>query len=130
MKKTLSVAASWIVPILLAATVYVGISSGWFSPNPDVTSASQLAITSPVIVDVRTAEEFSEQHIVGAANIDINSPEFLDRFSDYSFDRQILVYCRSGNRSRQATTILRNAGFTNVIDLGSMLNANAVLSNG
>ena len=73
------------------------------------------------VVDVRTAEEYAEAHIPGAIllpNEDIGdtAPEQLP-----VLDAEILIYCRSGNRSAQAAKKLVALGYTNVSDFGGML---------
>lgn len=73
-----------------------------------------------VIIDVRTPEEFAEGHLDGATNLDLNGGQFQEAIAGLDPDVNYLVYCRSGNRSGQATALLRDAGFENVVDLGSM----------
>lgn len=73
-----------------------------------------------VIVDVRTQEEYDSGHIKNAVclpneNI-ISEPEILPDKS-----QQILVYCRSGNRSRQAAQKLADMGYKNVLEFGGIL---------
>jgi len=73
------------------------------------------------VVDVRTAEEYAEAHIPGAIllpNEDIGdtAPEQLP-----VLDAEILIYCRSGNRSAQAAKKLVALGYTNVSDFGGMI---------
>ena len=76
--------------------------------------------TEYIILDVRTAEEYSEKHIPGAINIANESigtediPELPDK------DQLILVYCRSGNRSKQASEKLVKLGYTNIIEIGGI----------
>ena len=68
-----------------------------------------------IVVDVRTKEEYDEGHVVDAINIpvdEINSEIELDK------NKTILVYCKSGKRSSQARTKLKNLGY-NVVDLGA-----------
>lgn len=72
------------------------------------------------ILDVRTAQEYSERHIPGAINIANESigtediPELPDK------DQLILVYCRSGNRSKQASEKLVKLGYTNIVEIGGI----------
>ena len=73
-----------------------------------------------IIVDVRTREEYDSGHIPGAIcipneSIGSDSPEALP-----DYDQIILVYCRSGNRSKKASQKLANMGYTNVYEFGGI----------
>jgi phage shock protein E len=73
-----------------------------------------------VWIDVRTIEEYNEDHINGDLNIpvdDINMDEFAKMFDK---DDEINLYCRSGNRAGRAKLILEEAGFTNVNNRGGI----------
>ena len=73
-----------------------------------------------IILDVRTPEEYSEKHIPGAVNVPnetIGSDEIPELPNK---DQMILVYCRSGNRSRQASQKLAEQGYTNVLEFGGI----------
>lgn len=73
-----------------------------------------------VILDVRTQEEFDEKHIDGAVlipNEEIGE-EPLAQLPD--LNQEILIYCRSGNRSSQAAGKMLKAGYTNVYDFGGI----------
>lgn len=76
--------------------------------------------TGYTILDVRTAQEYSEKHIPGAINIANESigtediPELPDK------DQLILVYCRSGKRSKQASEKLVKLGYTNIVEIGGI----------
>ncbi len=65
-----------------------------------------------VILDVRTASEYEEGHIEGAVNIPVQ--ELSVRFDELSIEDELLVYCRTGNRSAQAVDILEDLGFTKI----------------
>ena len=73
-----------------------------------------------IILDVRTAEEFKDKRIPDAINIPNETigteeiPELPDK------DQLILVYCRSGNRSKQASEKLAALGYTNIIEFGGI----------
>ena len=74
-----------------------------------------------IILDVRRADEFAEGHIPGAINIaneDIGTtePELLP-----DKEQSIYVYCRSGNRSKQASSKLAAMGYTNIIEFGGII---------
>ena len=74
-----------------------------------------------LIVDVRRADEFTEGHIPGAINIaneDIASAEPTELPDK---EQVIYVYCRSGNRSKQASAKLAAMGYTNIVEFGGIL---------
>ena len=73
-----------------------------------------------ILLDVRTKEEYESGYIPGAINIplsDINE-NVVSSLPDKS--QMILVYCRSGNRSRQASDKLSRLGYTNIIEIGGI----------
>ena len=73
-----------------------------------------------IILDVRTPEEFKSKHIPGAINIPNETigteevPELPDK------EQLILIYCRSGNRSKQAAEKLAAQGYTNIVEFGGI----------
>ena len=73
-----------------------------------------------IILDVRTPEEFAERHIPGAINIpnETISTEEIPELPNK--DQLILVYCRSGNRSKQASEKLVALGYTNIVEFGGI----------
>ena len=77
-----------------------------------------------VIVDVRREDEYAEGHIPGAILIPNESivdtpPEELP-----DFDQIILIYCRSGRRSKEAAQKLADMGYTNVYEFGGIITWN------
>ena len=72
-----------------------------------------------LLIDVRTPQEFASGHIQGAINIPVE--EIGQRLSEVPQDKPIVLYCRSGNRSNQASGILVNAGYTGIYDLGGII---------
>lgn len=70
-----------------------------------------------VVLDVRTPAEFAEGHIEGAMMIDFNGPDFADQVAELDPDAPYLLYCRSGNRSGQAASIMDELGFADVADV-------------
>ena len=70
-----------------------------------------------IIVDVRTAEEYSGGHIPNAINIDVKRAGFLYEADEkLPKDKTIAVYCQGGVRSRKAASLLSDNGYT-VINL-------------
>ena len=74
---------------------------------------SMLAADSTAqLLDVRTPEEFAEGHIGGAMNIDWKAEDFAQKAQEQlAKDRPVMVYCRSGRRSAEASAVLEELGF-------------------
>ena len=72
-----------------------------------------LQAVKPVIIDVRTAQEFRQGHIKGAINIDFLAEDLWERIEQYDPSHTFLIYCRSGRRSIRVCTLMRNGGFSN-----------------
>lgn len=70
------------------------------------------------LVDVRTPGEFAAGNIPGSVNIPLD--KLASQLSKFENKKNIIVFCRSGNRSGQAKSILEQNGFTNVADGGAM----------
>ena len=72
-----------------------------------------------VLVDVRTIEEYNDGHIPGAINIPNESitsaPSELDK------EDTIFIYCRSGSRSKQASSKLVDLGYTKIYEIGGII---------
>ena len=73
-----------------------------------------------IILDVRTPEEFAEKHIPGAVNVPNETIKTQKIPELPKEDQLILVYCRSGNRSKQASEKLAALGYTNVYEFGGI----------
>ena len=89
-----------------------------------VSTADAIAIMESeegyLILDVRTPEEFAAGHIPGAVNIP-NESIGTDEIPQLPVkDQLILVYCRSGNRSKQASSKLVKLGYTNIVEFGGI----------
>lgn len=73
--------------------------------------------TTACVLDVRTAEEYAEGHLKGAANIDwLQEEAFINSAEKLAKDKTYYVYCRSGRRSNAAATKMQSLGFK-VIDM-------------
>lgn len=117
MKKYLS----FLLPLLLFAGCKASAEEASYR---QITMDEAIAImeeeTGYLILDVRTPEEFRDKHIPGAINIPNETigsdeiPELPDK------DQLILVYCRSGNRSKQAAEKLAALGYTNIAEFGGI----------
>lgn len=115
------------IPVLLAlALVLTGVTN--FAPKTtgyrQVTTEEAVNIMQTeenyVILDVRTAQEFASGHIPGAVLLpnETIGTEDIPLLPDK--DQLILVYCRSGNRSKQAAEKLAQLGYTNIVEFGGI----------
>ena len=115
-----------LIPMLLIALA----ASTLASPQASADSYRQITMQEAValmaaqegyaIVDVRTAQEYESGHIPGAINIP-NETIFQDSIPELPDKQQLLlVYCRSGNRSRQAAAKLAALGYSNVAEFGGI----------
>ena len=114
-----------ILPIFLVALLLVGCAAPaeeitYRQVNMDEAITMMDEESGYIILDVRTPEEFAGKHIPGAINVANETigtdeiPELPDK------DQLILVYCRSGNRSKQASEKLVALGYTNIVEFGGI----------
>ena len=80
----------------------------------------QQGLDSPVIVDVRSEGEYASGAIDGALNHPLQGLPGTLLDMGVELDKEVIVYCRSGRRSAQAKTLLKQAGFQLVFDGGPM----------
>ncbi|WP_033121156.1 rhodanese-like domain-containing protein [Oscillibacter sp. ER4] len=110
-----------MIPFLMALLLLTGCGaqseeSTYRQINAEEAAAMMEEESGYLILDVRTAEEFSEKHIPGAVNIpnetigDQDIPELPDK------EQLILVYCRS----KQASEKLVKLGYTNIVEFGGI----------
>ena len=117
-----------LIPILLSALMFTGCAG---TSNNQPNTYRQISMdeavtmmaqeTGYIILDVRRADEFAEGHIPGAINVANESigtdeiPELPDK------NQLIMVYCRSGRRSKEAAEKLVKLGYTNIVEFGGIL---------
>ena len=115
-----------IIPFLLSLLVLAGCAgpavqdAGYRQIGVDEAMEIMEKESDYIILDVRTPAEFSEKHIPGAINVpneNIGSDEIAELPDK---DQLILVYCRSGNRSKQASEKLVKLGYTNIVEFGGI----------
>lgn len=114
--------AGWRGAAIVALLLIAGCASGTAEgAGVRTVSASEAVkvLDSRVVIDVRGPDEVAEGAIVGATVLDFNAGEFQAKIGDYDRNAAYLVYCRSGNRSGQAVAIMKELGFTDVIDAGA-----------
>lgn len=117
-----------ILVIQIAAAVFImnSCGSGGYSHISQTDAMQMMQEQSGyLIVDVRRPDEFAEKHIAGAINVPNeaiqtaeDSTELADDLSD--MDQMLLVYCRTGRRSKEASAKLVKLGYTNVYEFGGI----------
>ena len=122
-KKYYTITVPLLLILQLAAAVMLlsGCSSASYTQiSQDEAMKMMQEQTDCLIVDVRRPDEFAEGHIAGAVNVPNETIE--DEAPDALPDKgqTLLVYCRSGNRSKEASQKLANMGYTNVFEFGGI----------
>ncbi len=77
--------------------------------------------TNYIILDVRRPDEFAEGHIPGAINVPNETIGTAEIPELPTQNQLIMVYCRSGRRSKEAAEKLVNLGYTNIVEFGGIL---------
>ncbi len=116
----------WI-PVILSALLLTGCGAsaqdnlGYRQITMEEAAKRMEQEPAAVILDVRRPDEYQAGHIPGAINIpnETIGSEELPQLPDK--DQTILVYCRSGNRSKQASEKLAALGYTQVLEFGGIL---------
>jgi rhodanese-related sulfurtransferase len=104
----------------------MGIFGNIFGGNSNNENLAALVNGGAFLVDVRSPGEFAEGNVKGSVNIPLDQVQNqLAKFKDKEY---IVVFCRSGNRSGQAKSILEQNGFTNVTNGGTWQDVNAVIN--
>jgi len=81
---------------------------------------------NPQLLDVRTPEEYSVEHIDNAKNVNWNGDDFVAKVNSYDKSKPIFVYCKVGGRSAQAANKLAELGFKEIYNLnGGIMKWNA-----
>lgn len=76
-------------------------------------------IEKGTVVDVRSPQEFAGEHFPGAINIPLEQVQ--EKVNDFEeMPKPIIAYCRSGNRSGMAVSMLKQAGITDAINGGGL----------
>ena len=116
-----------LIPILLSALLLTGCASSNNQTNTyrqismDEAVAMMEQESGYIILDVRTPEEFAEKHIPNAINVP-NETIGTGEISELpDKNRLIMVYCRSGRRSKEAAEKLVKLGYTNIVEFGGII---------
>jgi rhodanese-related sulfurtransferase len=89
------------------------------SPAAGIEAATAALDEGRAVIDVRTVEEYDAGHIDGAERIGLADPDFAERIAALDPAETYVVYCRSGNRSAQAASVMAGAGL-DVVDGGAL----------
>ncbi|MEI0842358.1 rhodanese-like domain-containing protein [Brachyspira pilosicoli] len=122
-----------IIIILSVSFLFLACSNKGYE-NVNIEKAIKLvnSSTNLVILDVRTREEYLAGNIPNSINIDVLSQDFKSKIDMLDKNKEYLIYCRSGNRSSIASSIMSTNGFINIYNLeniGYQDFANAMLTN-
>lgn len=80
--------------------------------------SKQNEVSDNIILDVRTPMEFNEIRIPNSKLLDISSPsDFLEGLKFLDKSKSYFIYCRSGNRSSQASSVMQSMGFDKTYNL-------------
>lgn len=121
----------------LAAIVIVIIGAFtalmWFTKSPETVTAPSLTFASVQtdvqggarLYDVRTADEYKTGHFASALLWSLQDMQ-AGKLPDVAKSTKLYVYCRTGNRSSQATALLATAGYTNVTDLHGLADVESI----
>ena len=117
-----------LIPILLSALMFTGCAgTNNNQPNTyrqisvDEAVAMMAEETGYIILDVRRADEYAAGHIPSAINV-ANESIGTDEIRELPDKNQlIMVYCRSGRRSKEASEKLLKLGYTNIVEFGGIL---------
>ena len=126
MKPSVQVSILLVVALIIFVILQSGGSGGetpsatTLAPEISVAEAHAMYESGAYVLDVRTVEEWNEFHAPNTTLIPLD--QLSVRVNEVPRDREIVVVCRSGNRSQQGRDILLNAGFTNVTSMTGGLN--------
>ena len=125
-----------LIPILLSALMFAGCAG---TNNSQTNTYRQITMdeavdmmaqeTGYIILDVRRPDEYAAGHIPNAINVPNESigtsdiPELPDK------NQLIMVYCRSGRRSKEASEKLVKLGYTNIVEFGGILDWKGEIEN-
>ena len=92
-----------------------------FFKQPDINQGMQefKNAAGAVLLDVRTPQEYREGHIPGSQNVPLQQLDKVEEVTENK-DTVLYVYCHSGARSRQAVSLLKHMGYTNVHNIGGI----------
>lgn len=114
----------FIIIIVIGITMF-GLFKNLFGQQ-DNSQLKEVLADNAFLVDVRTPSEFASGSVKGAVNIPLD--KVSGQLSKFKGKKHIVVFCRSGNRSGQAKSILEKNGFNNVVNGGTWNNVQKVIT--
>lgn len=106
-----------ILTVLLSAISVNAQESQADGKKIDVTTLINKTSKIPILIDVRTTEEYREGTIPGAMSLNIHSDDFKRATEYLPKEQEIIVFCQSGDRSNEAFEILKSVGYKNISQL-------------
>jgi phage shock protein E len=79
--------------------------------------------STAIVIDVRATDEFAAGHLDGAVNYNVEDGTLEQALPSLDPNANYVVYCRSGRRSAIAVDLMKENGFTQIADLGSLEDA-------
>ena len=117
-----------LIPILLSALMFTGCAG---TSNNQTNTYRQITMdeavtmmaqeTGYIILDVRRPDEYAAGHISNAINVPNETIGTSEIAELPDKDQLIMVYCRSGRRSKEASEKLVKLGYTNIVEFGGIL---------
>jgi phage shock protein E len=114
----------FIISFILFVTMF-GLFKNLLSSGSNNEELAKIIQQNAFLVDVRTPQEFAAGSVKGAVNIPLDSIQ--NQLSLFKGKNNVVVFCRSGNRSGQAQAILKQNGIENVYNGGTWQNVNQLL---
>jgi rhodanese-related sulfurtransferase len=115
---------------MIAIALWVAYTKGWILADFEIIKP-KVAIEminkdkNITLLDVRTTQEYNQAHLPNALHIPLDN--LANNLNKLPKDKKILIYCRSGNRSIEASRILKKHGYTPIDIKGGLI---ALASNG
>ena len=109
---------------MIAITLWVAYTKGWILADfemikPKVAIEMINKDSNITLLDVRTTQEYNQAHLPNALHIPLDN--LANNLNKLPKDKKVLVYCRSGNRSIEASRILKKHGYTPIDIKGGLI---------
>lgn len=120
----------WLLILVATLTLFLGLAGGCLGyQDAAITPSTAYPLIQEnesnadfVILDVRTPEEYANEHIAESVLLDFYADDFEDELDKLDKSKTYLVYCRSGNRSSKTMPVMEDLGFIEIYDMGGGIN--------